>query len=108
MLAYDLKLYLQHLDDSSSPTSLDIQHNINIIATTAASWGLQFAAGKCVHIRFKRGQGGPDVPFYHHNGVALSQVMPHKNLGFMMMTESDFIPILGRLWLGRVVWPLIY
>lgn len=41
MFADDLKLYLQHPDSSYSPALFDLQHNINILASTAASWGLQ-------------------------------------------------------------------
>ena len=55
MFADDLKLYFHHSADTSNPASFDLQHNINTLSSVADSWGLKFAPGKCVHMRFKRG-----------------------------------------------------
>ncbi|KAK4320197.1 hypothetical protein Pmani_008960 [Petrolisthes manimaculis] len=59
MFADDLKLFLHHPSDPSSPASAILQFNIDTLAATASSWGLKFAPGKCVHLCFRRGLGGP-------------------------------------------------
>ncbi|KAK4305940.1 hypothetical protein Pmani_014594 [Petrolisthes manimaculis] len=59
MFADDLKLFLHHPGDPSSPASAILQFNIDTLAATASSWGLKFAPGKCVHLCFRRGLGGP-------------------------------------------------
>ena len=92
MFADDLKLYLQHPTDPSSPVSNDLQHNINTLASTASSWGLKFAPSKCVHIRFKRGHDEACGPLYHLNGVPLNRTSSHKDLGVLVDSKLRFHP----------------
>ena len=56
LFADDLKLYLGIPRDSSTylHDSANLQSDIDIITSRAASWGLNFAVHKCVHLRFVR------------------------------------------------------
>lgn len=90
MFADDLKLYLQHPDNSSFLASPDLQHNINSLASTSASWGLQFAPQKCVHIRFRRGRDVDVGPLYFLDGVGLRLVDSHKDLGITVDNKLRF------------------
>ncbi|KAK4303435.1 hypothetical protein Pmani_024548 [Petrolisthes manimaculis] len=92
MFADDLKLFLHHPGDPSSPASAILQFNIDTLAATASSWGLKFAPGKCVHLCFRRGLGGPFNHEYYLDGIALNQASSHKDLGVMVDNKLRFHP----------------
>ena len=96
LFADDLKLYLQHPDKSYQLTSLALQDNINILTSTAASWGLKFAPGKCVHLRFQRGYGPLAQNMYHINGDFLQTVKSHKDLGVNVDSKLKFHSHIGE------------
>ncbi|KAK4321887.1 hypothetical protein Pmani_007350 [Petrolisthes manimaculis] len=97
MFADDLKLFLHHPGDPSSPASAILQFNIDTLAATASSWGLKFAPGKCVHLCFRRGLGGPFNHEYYLDGIALNQASSHKDLGIMDVLHEIFAGILVEL-----------
>lgn len=100
MFADDLKLFPQHPGDMSSPASAEIQRNINILTTPASSWELQFASGKCVHHRSKRGLGEPINQVYNLDGVALKQASSHKDLGVIVDNKLRFHPHIRQTMAG--------
>lgn len=96
MFADDLKLCF-HSSVLSSDCSRYIpgmQHNINLLSYTAASWGLGFSASKCVHLRFakQRCAQADDLmtPFYTLNGSPIIQSFTHKDLGITVDTKPKF------------------
>ncbi|KAK4309434.1 hypothetical protein Pmani_018931 [Petrolisthes manimaculis] len=100
MFADDLKLFLHNPGDPSSPASAILQFNIDTLAATASSWGLKFAPGKCVHLCFRRGLGGPFNHEYYLDGIALNQASSHKDLGVMVDNKLRFHPHIRQTMAG--------
>ena len=92
LFADDLKLYIHHTSCSSQPYSQELQHNIDLLFSTAASWGLEFAPDKCVHLRFKRGPVLQNNTIYSIGGEALVSKSSHKDLGVTVDTTLRFHP----------------
>ena len=93
IFADDLKLYfyipISKLNDANFIEV--IQEDINILFNTASSWGLTFAADKCVHLRFARSVQVPVVgSFYNLNGVPIQSRSSHKDLGITVESSLKF------------------
>ena len=91
LFADDLKLYLRCPSKSSGMSSPELQQNINILYETAASWGLQFAQTKCVHLRFTRRQTDKIInSIYHLNNTPIKPLPFHRDLGVIVETQLKF------------------
>ena len=87
MFADDLKLYLHcpRMVSSTVPyqdqPNPDLQANIDNLYNAAISWGLEFAADKCMHLRFKRPAVSDfDLNLYHLGGLPIKMTNSHKDL----------------------------
>lgn len=96
MFADDLKLYLH--SSAPSPNCLrslpGMQNNIDLLSSTAASWGLRFSTGKCVHLRFARQRHvqaeNLETSIYTLNGNPINQSFSHSDLGVTVDRKLKF------------------
>ena len=94
IFADDLKLYLNWPKSWSQSPAIGLEHlqrNIDILAKTAASWGLQFSPQKCVNLRFQRPTVRVfDETFYTLNEAPISLVSKHRDLGLTVDISLRF------------------
>lgn len=93
IFADDLKLYFKFSRPASylSMGLPEIQSDIDILFETASSWGLSFAAGKCVHLRFSRPlEHAVGDSLYSLGGTAIKRTPSHKDLGITVETNLKF------------------
>ena len=98
IFADDLKIYLRIRFCDASSTLVDLaaaQHDINLIISTAKSWGLNMNPEKCVVMRFQRGDRidwrtlGVYSAYYLDN-VPLRFVESHSDLGVTVDCSLKF------------------
>ena len=98
IFADNLKIYLQFRIFDTTDTLLDLttaQNDINLIFSTAKSWGLNMNRGKCVLIRFQRNEKvnwhslGPYSAYYLDN-TPLRFVESHSDLGVTVDCSLKF------------------
>ena len=92
IFADDLKMYAS-VDHSRSSVPMSsvhsVQNDIDVLHTTALSWGLQINVKKSVVLRFSRSR--PDqIPVYTLNGLALPAADTAPDLGVTVDTELKF------------------
>ena len=94
IFADDLKIYacVQHLLSKSNPPSstTDVQKDIDILQTTAASWGLHMNTKKCAVIRFSMSRRDIAPPTYLLNGQLIPAVDSHVDLGVAVDSDLKF------------------
>ena len=94
IFADDLKIYACiDYPKKSSPapsSSMSIQRDINVLCSTAASWGLHMNVKKCAVLRFSRCYAYSDPPAYLLNGIPIPSVQSSTDLGVTVDTELKF------------------
>jgi len=93
IFADDLKLYFHIPKSKLNNVNYieEIQEDINTLFNTASSWGLSFAADKCVHLRYARSVQVPVVgSFYTLNGAPIQSRSFHKDLGITVESNLKF------------------
>ena len=94
IFADDLKVYacIHHPDKEepvhSSPAS--VQRDIDVLCSTAASWGLHMNVNKCAVLRFARSSSKLEPPPYTLNGVPIPAVESASDLGVLVDTGLKF------------------
>ena len=94
VFADDLKMYTSvgsYRDALSSSSIHTIQHDIDILHSTARSWGLSINVGKSVVLRFPRPQPDQNTPpVYTLDGMVLPTADTATDLGVTVDTELKF------------------
>ena len=94
IFADDLKIYACiDYPKKSSPapsSSMSIQRDINVLCSTAASWGLHMNVKKCAVLRFSRCYAYSDPPAYLLNDIPIPSVQSSTDLGVTVDTELKF------------------
>ena len=94
--ADDYKLYVRHKQDKALATTgtLELQHDLDLVSSTAQSWNLRLNPEKCVVMRFSRYRRdlikGPSLSPYHIGGVQMKFVMTHRDLGVIIDSSLKF------------------
>ena len=94
IFADDIKLYacVPHHPSSSSPSlaTQHVQKDIDILHSTAASWGLKMNAKKCVALRFNGPSPNSDLPGYSLDGQQIPFSKSHLDLGVTVDCRLKF------------------
>ena len=94
IFADDLKIYacVEHHQPSTRPPSsvAEVQNDINVLHTTAKSWGLNMNRSKCAVLRFSRPHRDLMPPMYFLDGQQIPSVDSHVDLGVTMDTNLKF------------------
>ena len=94
IFADDLKIYAC-IDYPNNPTPApsshtSVQQDIDVLCSTAASWGLHMNAKKCAVLHFSRYHAHTDLPSYTINGTLLPSVQSSSDLGVLVDTGLKF------------------
>ena len=92
IFADDLKIYARTRSKTGlAALETEMQADIDTLARTSSSWGLNMNASKCAVLRFSRRIGGdPDPPTYTLNDNPLPSVQSHRDLGVIIDTSLKF------------------
>ena len=94
IFADDLKLYacIDYPKKSlvAPHTQPSIQHDINLLCRTAASWGLHMNVKKCAVLRFARSSALTEPPSYSLNGIPIPLVSSASDLGVLVDSGLKF------------------
>ena len=93
IFADDLKIYacVSHMGSSnSSPSAQCVQADIDVLFSTALSWGLYMNRKKCAVLRFSRLTRDFSPPTYFLNGLGIPVVDRHVDLGILMDKQLKF------------------
>ena len=90
IFADDLKLFLQCSSPNPNSPFNELQQNINSLAATSMSWGLEFSPSKCTHLRFSRPTTPSGLNYYNLNNTPLPTSTSQRDLGVVIDTDLKF------------------
>ena len=93
IFADDLKLYacVSRQTLGTMPSAIPgIQSDIDLLISTALSWGLRMNVKKCAVLRFSRHSRDLAPPTYYLDGQAIPVVEKHKDLGVLVDNQLKF------------------
>ena len=93
IFADDLKIYAPidcHSQASSTPATHEVQQDIDVLHSTALSWGLQINVKKSVILHFPQPRPGQDLAHYTLNRIPLPTADTAVDLGVTVDTKLKF------------------
>ena len=94
IFADDLKIYTcakqSSVGEPPLVTVANVQQDIDLLSSTAASWGLNMNRDKCAVLRFSRPLRNVSRARYLLNGHPISQTNSHSDLGVTVDTDLKF------------------
>ena len=90
IFADDLKIYMKLDRNAPHASAASLQEDINLLYSTAASWGLAMNFRKCAVLRFRR-RFQVDDPFpYSLNNNLIPDVSAYRDLGVIIDSDLKF------------------
>ena len=90
IFADDLKIYTCIDSVDTEAGTMTLQSDINLLHSTAKSWGLHMNSRKCAALRFQRRSGSQESPTYTLDGQLLPSESAQMDLGVLVDNQLKF------------------